>query len=595
MRLLPLTALVGLDGPRLALLLLAVEPGLRGVALAGPAGSGKSALMHGLRDLLPAQPFVEMPLGADDEALAGGLDVDATLRLGRRTLRPGLLARAHGGVLAVDGLNLLPEAAANTLLGALEDGELRIEREGLSLRMPARFRMVAAWDPAEGPPRAHLLDRIGLVVPMPAAGQPAARSEVVRRHLAPDTAAWSEELGLLRSLVDAARAALPAVRISTAQQRELSRAALSLGVPGHRADLFAVMTARAAAALGLRDEVDREDVELAMRLVLLPRATQRPAPPPEAPADAPTEEPSARPPPEEGAPAQASDDTPRELQDEVLQAIAVDLPDVLDSLPFAAARRAATGSRGSTAATRGRQVGHLPTESPRGQRIDVLATLRAAARWQRLRPRTRRRVEIRASDLHVRRYRSKAGSLFLFAVDTSGSMALNRMREAKGAIHALLGQAYVNRDRVALMSFRGRDADLLLPPTGSVELLRRAVDQLPTGGGTPVAAALLGALQVAEQARRRGLQNVVLVLLTDGRANVGVRSERAGVDQELRAVAAGVTAARLHCLVVDTQRNFTSQGSAARLAQWLGGRYLYLPGASGSAIAAAARASAGSP
>jgi magnesium chelatase subunit D len=593
MRLLPLTALVGLDGPRLALLLLAVEPGLRGVALAGPAGSGKSALMHGLRDLLPDPPFVEMPLGADDEALAGGLDVDATLRLGRRTLRPGLLARAHGGVLAVDGLNLLPEAAANTLLGALEDGELRIEREGLSLRMPARFRLVAAWDPAEGPPRAHLLDRIGLVVSMPAAGQPAARSEVVRRHLAPDTAAWSEELSLLRSLVDAARAALPAVHISTAMQRELSRAALALGVPGHRADLFAVMTARAAAALGLRDEVDREDVELAMRLVLLPRATQRPAPPPEAPDAAPAEEPSARPPPEEGAPAQGSDDTPRELQDEVLQAIAVDLPDVLDSLPFAAARRAASGSRGSTAATRGRQVGHLPTESPRGQRIDVLATLRAAARWQRLRPRTRRAVEIRASDLRIRRFRSKAGSLFLFAVDTSGSMALNRMREAKGAIHALLAQAYVNRDRVALMSFRGRDADLLLPPTGSVELLRRAVDQLPTGGGTPVAAALLGALQVAEQARRRGLQNVVLVLLTDGRANVGVRSERAGVDQELRAVAAGVTAARLHCLVVDTQRNFTSQGSAARLAQWLGGRYLYLPGASGGAIAAAAREATG--
>ncbi len=589
MRLLPLTALVALDGPRLALMLLAVEPRLRGVALAGPAGGGKSELMHGLRDLLPGLPFVELPLGADDEALAGGLDIDATLRLGQRKLRPGLLARAHGGVLAVDGLNLLPEAAANTLLGALEDGELRIEREGLSLRSPARFRMVAAWDPAEGPPRAHMLDRIGLVVPMPSVGQPAARSEIVRRHLAPDVAAWREELGLLRDLVEAARVALPDVRIEPAQQRELSRAALALGVPGHRADLFAVMTARASAALGLRDEVDREDLELAMRLVLLPRATQRPAPPQEAPA----EESPAQPSPEPDGASGSPEDTPRELEDEVLQAVAVELPDVLDSLPFAAARRAASGSRGSTVTTRGRQVGTLPTETPRGQRIDVLATLRSAARWQRLRPGGRRRVEIRATDLRVRRYRSKAGSLFLFAVDTSGSMALNRMREAKGAIHALLAQAYVNRDRVALMSFRGRDADLLLPPTGSVELLRRAVDQLPTGGGTPIAAALLGALQVAEQARRRGLHNVVLVLLTDGRANVGIRSERPGVEQELRATAAGVAAARLHCLVVDTQRNFTSQGSAAKLAQWLGGRYLYLPGASGAAIAAAARASAG--
>lgn len=589
MRRLPLTALVGLDAPRLALMLLAVEPRLRGVALAGPAGSGKSALMQGLRELLPDLPFVELPLGADDEALAGGLDVDATLRLGRRTLRPGLLTRAHDGVLALDGLNLLPEAAANTLLGTLEDGELRVEREGLSLRTPARFRMVAAWDPAEGPPRAHLLDRIGLVVPMPSIGQAAARSEIVRRHFAPDHANWRDELDLLRSLLDAARAALPEVRISAAQQRELSRAALALGVPGHRADVFAVMAARAAAALGLREDVEREDLELAMRLVLLPRATQRPAPP----ADAPPEDAPAQPSPEEGASSETSDDTPRELEDEVLQAVAVDLPDVLDTLPFAASRRAAAGSRGSTVATRGRQVGHRPTESPRGQRIDVLATLRTAARWQRLRPRGRRAVEIRASDLRIRRYRSKAGALFLFAVDTSGSMALNRMREAKGAIHALLAQAYVNRDRVALMSFRGSDAELLLPPTGSVELLRRAVDQLPTGGGTPVAAALLGALQVAEQARRRGLQNVVLVLLTDGRANVGVRSPRSGVDAELREVAAGIARAGLHCLVVDTQRNFTSQGSAARLAQWLGGKYLYLPGAGGAAIAAAARAASG--
>jgi magnesium chelatase subunit D len=180
----------------------------------------------------------------------------------------------------------------------------------------------------------------------------------------------------------------------------------------------------------------------------------------------------------------------------------------------------------------------------------------------------------------------------VFAVDASGSMALNRMRQAKGAVHALLAQAYVNRDRVALLSFRGDAAELLLPPTGSVELLRRAVDQIPTGGGTPIAAALVRCLEVAMQARRRGIRNIVLVLLTDARANVGLRAERAGVEAELKVIAAGVAAAGVRSLVIDTQRNFLSQGNAQRLAAALQGQYLYLPGASGGAIAAAATAAA---
>jgi magnesium chelatase subunit D len=201
-------------------------------------------------------------------------------------------------------------------------------------------------------------------------------------------------------------------------------------------------------------------------------------------------------------------------------------------------------------------------------------------------------VAIRAEDLRIKRFRDKAGALFVFAVDASGSMALNRMRQAKGAVHALLERAYVNRDRVALLSFRGQGADLLLPPTGSVELLRRAVDQIPTGGGTPLAAALLAALEVASQARRRGLRNVVLVLLTDARANIGIHADRAGVEDELQALALQAGASGLRSVVIDTQRNFLSQGAAKNLAAWLGGEYLYLPGASGAAIAAAAQSAA---
>jgi magnesium chelatase subunit D len=588
----PIGGLVALDVPRLALMMLAVDPALRGVALAAPAGSGKSALLHGMRELQPDLPWVELPLGCDSEALLGGLDLEATLQQGRRVIRSGALARAHGGFLLAESCNLMDDGSANTLLGALEDGVVRIEREGLSLRSPAEFRLLTSFDPSEGAPRAHLLDRLGMIVMMPTIRAGEARASIVRRHLQPDAETWSDEAQLLRGLIESAREQLPRIKLGDAQRRELIRTADALGVQGHRADLFAIRVARASAALGLRDEVQREDLELAARLVLLPRATRQPeqsasAPPPESPT------PESTPPPE-ARDEMDSDSKPLpseeelELAEEVLESLAVELPDALASLSFARQRSGRSGSRGATSGQRGRHVSSVPG-LPRGQRLDVIATLRAAARWQRVRTRRRQGIALTSDDFRIKKYRSKAGALFIFAVDASGSMALNRMRQAKGAVHALLEQAYVNRDRVALLAFRGHEADLLLPPTGSVELLRRAVDQLPTGGGTPLAASLVARLEVAEQAKRRGFGNIVLVLLTDGRANVGLKADRSGVDTEVKQLAHAVAATGIRSLVIDTQRSFLSQGNATQLARALAGDYLYLPNAQGTAIAAAAR------
>lgn len=588
----PIGGLVALDVPRLALMMLAVDPALRGIALAAPAGSGKSALLHGMRELQPDLPWVELPLGCDSEALLGGLDLEATLHQGHRVIRSGALARAHGGFLVAESCNLMDDGSANTLLGALEDGVVRIEREGLSLRSPAEFRLLTSFDPSEGAPRAHLLDRLGLIVMMPTIRASEARASIVRRHLQPDAETWNDEALLLRGLIESAREQLPHITLGDAQRRELIRMADALGVQGHRADLFAIRVARASAALGLRDEVQREDLELAARLVLLPRATRHPdtthsAPPPEPPAS------DTPPPPDSNDEIEPdSDSVPSEdqleLAEEVLDSLAVDLPDALSSLSFARQRSGRSGSRGATSGQRGRHVSSVPG-LPRGQRLDVIATLRAAARWQRVRTRRRHGIMLTSDDFRIKKYRSKAGALFIFAVDASGSMALNRMRQAKGAVHALLEQAYVNRDRVALLAFRGDEADLLLPPTGSVELLRRAVDQLPTGGGTPIAASLVASLEVADQAKRRGFGNIVLVMLTDGRANVGLKTDRAGVDAEVKQLARSVAETGIRSLVIDTQRSFLSQGNATQLARALGGDYLYLPNAQGTAIAAAAR------
>jgi magnesium chelatase subunit D len=641
---LPFSALVGMDTARQALLLLAVDPALGGVVIAAGVGTGKSSLARAFArifaqtDQLLGQtpaPFVELPVGVTEDRLLGGLDLESTLARGERVHRSGLLARAHTGLLYADGVNLLDDSMINHLLAALDSGVVRVEREGISVVEASRFALLSTYDPAEGPPRRHLIDRVGLIVAPVNQAPAAARAEVVRRNLstALQSADWADEDDLLAAAIIVAREALPTITISDAQVTQLAEAALALGVEGHRADIFAVRAALAAAALAGREAVAAEDLERAVRLVILPRATrspqfeeeaqpqpqpQPPEPEPETPPPSNDERPD-DPDEDEQPPAQPDDLT---VEDLVLAALDAEVPpDVLET-PFTVRRSGRSGSRGSTSGVRGRHIRSVPGTPSQG-RLDVIATLRAAAPWQTVRkeeaqqaqdkgtrgegdrgsidtqPHTRPlsasgasgpvpvspRVRLRADDLHIKKYRSKAGTLFCFVVDASGSMALHRMRQAKGAVNALLQQAYVHRDQVALLAFRGERADLLLPPSQSVELAKRALDVLPTGGGTPLAAALLAAYQVAEQARSRGIHRTTLVLITDGRPNVPLsadpshsKAERLEqARQEVQTLSARLHAAGIGAVVIDTQRSYVSRGEAQQLAAWLGGRYVYLP------------------
>lgn len=611
---LPFPALVGLEAAQEALILLAIDPALRGVAIAAPAGTGKSSLARGLRAVLddPAAPFVEIPASVDTENLTGGLDLETTLRTGRAVMQPGVLARADGGIAYVDGLNLLADGAANLLLSVLDDGVLRVEREGISQRVPARFALITTYDPAEGHPRQHLLDRLGLIVNVPGATTPDEREAVLRHNLLADVANWDEDLAFMRGLVQAAREQLPDVQITPEQVAQIATTAVAYGVEGQRVDLFAVRAACAAAAAQLRDAVLMEDIETAVRLVIFPRATRVPVPPPDSqqqappPPEAQAPEADAPPPPDAHPPEppdepQDNDDdagaspSPDEMlrPEEIFEALAAQLPAELDGLPFRNLRKGRAGSRGTTAGTRGRHIRSVPGD-PKRAPLDVVGTLRAAAPWQRLRGRGRggNNVNLKADDLRVKQYRTKAGALFCFAVDASGSMALHRMRQAKGAVNELLGQAYVNRDRIALIAFRGERAELLMPPTQSVELARRNLDVLPTGGGTPLASALLLALDVAAGARTRGILQTVLVLLTDGRGNVAYRPD-ADPQAELERLGAVIAESTLQVIVVDTKRSYLSRGEARQLAGWLGATYAYLPNADGGQIAAAAQSALG--
>jgi magnesium chelatase subunit D len=591
---LPLAGLVGLERAHTALQLLAVAPQLGGVVIGAPVGSGKSAVARAGRVLFGATtPFIELPLGSDEEALLGGIDIEATLRSGVRTARAGLLARADGGLLYADAINLLPDAVVNVLLGALDTGRVHLEREGMSQLVRCRFQLIGTYDPAEGLPRRHLLDRIGLMVLLPSLADGAQRRHVLQQHLTPDLAHWHELDALEVSLIQEAQQLLPDVVCSDAQQRQLIELAVRAGVQGQRVDLFASAAARAAAALDLRGSVSHDDLQCAAELVILPRATrdmsQPDAPPPEPPPPPPP------PPAAESADDQPSDTSPSEpehvelAEEEVLAALDCALPLDLADLPFRSIRRGRTGSRGAVAGKRGRHIRSTPG-NPRRARIDIPATLRAAAPWQPLRAQGRARtraVSLRVDDIRVKQYRSKAGVLFCFVVDASGSMALNRMRQAKGAVQHLLQQAYVHRDRVALLAFRGVSCEMLLPPSQSVELARRALDVLPTGGTTPLGSALLATIDVAAHARSRGIMQCVAIFLTDGRGNVAVQRE-SDVKSEIEMLARAVAFAGVKAIVVDTQRSYLSRGEGRVLAEWLQGAYIYLPQATGSDIAHAA-------
>jgi magnesium chelatase subunit D len=546
-------------------------------------------------------------------------------------IEKGLLARANDGVLYVDSINLLDANAMTAIMQAMSSGVVRVERDGLSATHDARFVLIGTFNASEGDVRKGLLDRIGLIVPMTANNDIHFRAEVVWANENRETISkksesrnrTTDEEQLLREMIFAGRLLLPRVNISDEQVAGIARAAQALGVEGNRADVFAAQAAMANAALGGRTEVDDEDLELAARLVLMPRATRLPEVETKDEQTTKDERPKTV---EDNHDDESAENNSQQsdIQELMLSAIETELSSDILNLPFAAQRRAGSGSRGEALnARRGRFV-RAVEGSPRGNRIAVLQTLMAAAPWQKSRsqnqeqrtkdemrtnktnderrasfveshtrvvhPSIDRRplsLVIKKSDLRVKRYRDKSGALFVFVVDASGSMALNRMREAKGAVARLLQSVYVHRDRVALVAFKGKSAQVLLPMSQSVERAKRELDVLPTGGGTPLASALLTAWQTAQQAQAQGISQSIFVLMTDGRGNVALNDERqpSSIENELRQIASLIRADGVQSIVIDTQANYLSRGEAPKLAGWLGGKYVYLPNAKAEQIA----------
>ncbi|WP_119731668.1 putative cobaltochelatase [Thermomonospora amylolytica] len=546
--------------------------------------------------------LVELPVGASEDRLTGSLDIERALTEGVKAFEPGLLAAAHRGVLYVDEVNLLHDHLVDLLLDAAAMGRSHVEREGVSVRHAARFLLVGTMNPEEGELRPQLLDRFGLTVEVAATRDPAERAEVVRRRLRfeddPDgfAAEWADAEAELAARIAAARERLAGVALTDAALRQITAVCAAFEVDGLRADLVTARAAIALAAWHGRDAVTAEDVRQAARLALPHRRRRDPfdAPgldedkldqtlqehaDPEPPDDDPDGPGGGRSSPDDGMPegnAAAPDDGGPAAQDGAPSSTQGNDGGSRESEPAPAdaaykprlftvpgVGNGAPGRRSKARTPYGRVSGARP--GSRG--VHLMATLRAAAPHQRARGRTGTGLIITPDDLRETVRDGREGNLVLFVVDASGSMAARqRMRAVKGAVLSLLLDAYQRRDKVGLITFRGTGAELVLPPTSSVEAGARRLERLATGGRTPLAAGLLRAAEVLRVERLRDpARRPLLVTVTDGRNTHGPDPARAAA--LLRGVAA---------VVVDCESGPVRLGLAGRLADRMGAQAVRL-------------------
>ena len=682
----PFSSIVGQEEMKLALLLNAIDAALGGVLIMGHRGTGKSTAVRALADLLPEiervrdcfyacdprdetnlcddcharlssgekllrerspVPVTELPLGATEDRVCGTVNIERALKEGVKAFEPGLLARANRGFLYIDEVNLLEDHLIDLLLDVAVTGRNVVEREGISIEHPARFRLVGSGNPEEGELRPQLLDRFGLHVEIRTTTDLDERVRVVEQREAFErdplqfrAQAESEQESLRRQLARA-RKKLNQVELSRELLRRIAELCQQLKVDGHRGELAIARAARALAALEGRKSVSISDVRRVAGMALKHRlrrdpleqtgssarieqqldklfppsdnrqdasknADERDEPPPTTPSGGSGGNGAGgRARPDKSAEGTRGDEAQRDAP----PSLDAQVPDIKpestrrvmqkQASNVDTARRRIDTRLNPENARRGRYVRAVSNKTA-GAKIALDATMRAAAvagnrGWgQGVRkdiassaPNPHPPSPIPPDALRYKRFKRKAGTLFIFVVDTSGSMALNRIAQAKGALSRLLQQSYIKRDRVALICFRGERADVLLRPSGSAARAKRVLDTLSLGGATPLAAGLTSALEVARLARRESAERIVLLLFTDGRANVSLKANEGWsaverhreIKSELTRIGAALQEVDVKTIVVDTGNRFTSGGEGEKLAETVAGRYVYLSSA----------------
>lgn len=601
----PFTAVVGQNDVREALLLNLINPQIGGVLIDGERGSAKSTLARSVAPLF-AGPYVEVPLCVSADRLCGSVDLEQAIETGRLCAENGLLAAANGGILYIDGADLLPDDIADVLIEALSSGICRAEGSGVSLEQNTSFMLIGATSGGESGVRPHLADYFGLYAQTEHTTDAKDSIEIAKRVAAFETDPASfaagfepEERALCRA-IEAAKKLLPYIMLTESNLASIVEICLSAGVAGHRADIFLARTACAVAALHGKTAVDADDIAEAAHFVLPHRqcdpAPEQHSPTPEAedkdqreqndsnnagenekPADV------AQSPGEERETFGAGSNTGSQKSDFGGKTQNVRVGDEFDVVPFGHKRdrkpRVGTGKRTFTKSARksGRYL--YATALRRNDDLALDATIRAAAPCQPFREKHNVAIAIRPEDIREKVRQRRISNLLVFVVDASGSMGVqSRMTETKGAILSLLRDAYVRRDKIALVTFSGNDARVVLPPTGSPERGYRLLRELETGGRTPLGAGIDKGLAVIQSELRKRADTLPLfILITDGHGNVSVDPSKRPLDEALEKCEKLRAIKQIDSMVIDIEKPGAMRfGFAAGLASALGGKYYRL-------------------
>lgn len=624
MRWYPFAAVTGQEQAKRAICIALVNPKAGGLLISGVTGTAKSVLVRGAAELSGERKIINLPLNITEDMLFGSIDLEYAVARGERRFEPGLLGRADESIIYIDEVNLLRPELLTAVLDIAVAGENRVERDGISFTHKAEYTVIGTMDPHEGVLPNHLLDRFGLFVETENLTEKEQRKEIMERQLvfAKDAGAfrqcYAEETDQLKDQIVRAREVLPEVEISDAIMELAVQYCTQAFCAGHRADLYLLETAKAIAALAGRTYILPKDMEEAARYVLPHRMRKPPEPQPEE--QPPQEEPEDT---EDPSDAEDDDQNPDDDQGDMMQSpspeqdddtdnndesktdqgndgqeppekepqnntnqedkvdgidMRIPMPKIILDMGKDQVKRKGSGKRSLTK-TDLKQGRYVRAEIPKNKVDDLAfdATIRAAAPFQRYRTRNDCAINIQQGDLRQRVRENRIGTTFLFVVDASGSMgAQERMKAVKGAIFAMLQEAYQKRDKVGMIAFRRKVAEEILPITRSVDLAQKRLAELPTGGKTPLAEGLAQAFVSLDRLKKKEPDaEPVLVLVTDGRANSVVQDGEDPLESAVK-LARQIRKAKITSVVIDTETDFIKIGVAQQVASEMGANYYKL-------------------